>query len=91
MANSKQDKIQAQKYIIQNFGYDIYEVSDPSLCADNFEDVELGEAEKTKQIIEQSKYEEDKFHYMAQMSTPVKNERHKTAFSLTIRSGTGLQ
>jgi|TARA_B110001450_G_scaffold254548_1_gene280152 hypothetical protein len=28
---------------------------------------------------------------MAQMSTPVKNERPKTAVALPIRTGTGLQ
>lgn len=50
MVNSKQDKIMAQKYIQQHFGYDIYEVSDPSFCGDNqiLEDVEL-EGNITKQ------------------------------------------
>ena len=32
------DKILAQKYIYQNFGYDIYEVSDPSFKIDQPED-----------------------------------------------------
>lgn len=34
LTNSVHDKILAQKYIYQNFGYDIYEVSDPSFKID---------------------------------------------------------
>ena len=38
LTNSVHDKILAQKYIYQNFGYDIYEVSDPSFKIDQPED-----------------------------------------------------
>jgi hypothetical protein len=48
------------------------------------------EAEKTKQIIHQNNFEEEKYQYLSHMDTPVKNERPREVNTPKIRSGTGM-